>query len=74
MSLSKSEAMGVLVMLAGINTPEGLAGAGKVGKSILGQLVDMDDELYKETIRTFLESAIDGLELSKEAISQYKVQ
>lgn len=74
MSLSKSEAMGVLVMLAGINTPEGLSGASQVGKSILGQLVDMDDELYKETIKTFLESAIAGLESSKEAISQYKVQ
>ncbi|QYW06170.1 hypothetical protein KASIA_p126 [Shewanella phage vB_SspS_KASIA] len=74
MSLSKSEAMGVLVMLAGINTPDGLAGASQVGKSILGQLVDMDDELYKETIKTFLDSAIAGLELSKEAISQYKVQ
>jgi hypothetical protein len=74
MSLSKSEAMGVLVMLAGINTPEGIEGAGQVGKSILGQLVDMDDEMYKKTIATFLESAIAGLEFSKEAISKYKVQ
>ena len=66
--------MGVLVMLAGINTPEGIEGAGQVGKSILGQLVDMDDEMYKKTIATFLESAIAGLEFSKEAISKYKVQ
>lgn len=74
MSLSKSEAMGVLVMLAGINTSEGLEGAGQVGKSILGQLVDMDDEMYKKTIATFLESAIIGLESAEEAISKYKVQ
>lgn len=74
MSLSKSEAMGVLVMLVGINTPEGLLGASQVGKKILGQSVDMDDELFKETFKTFLESALAGLELSKEAISQYKVQ
>lgn len=74
MSLSKSEAMGVLAMLAGINTQEGLEGVGQVGKSILGQLVDMDDEVYKKTIATFLESAIIGLELAEEAVSKYKVQ
>lgn len=71
MKLSKSEAMGLLIVLAGINTTEWLAVASETGKVVLGQMIDMDEELTTETINGFLENALQGLDIAKQVILNF---